>query len=266
MSRRTERDPMSSAPPTDQMAGLAVSMDRPEPSLSHCSKALTIVIIDRQTLFRRGLGLLLRQWYPKALFGEAGDIATLLPEVAQRPAPGVLLVEAALAAQHEFAGLGQLIRHIPSSPIMLLAEETDPAAAATALQLGARGYLPKAASEDHLRHALALVLSGEAYAPPGCLLQQPRGMRERHVPPGTRGRQPLQMLTRREREVLLQLSQGRSNKEIGLRLGMVESTVKVHVKAILKKLSATNRTQAAMLMLANPAGTAATMPIHSDRL
>ena len=245
-------------------AGPDASSDGPDVSPGHCPGALTILIVERQTLFRRGLGLLLRQWYPTARFGEASDIAALPPESAQTPPPALLLLEAALAAQQQFAGLARLIRACPSSSIMLLAEEPDPAAAATALQLGARGYLPKTASEDHLRHALALVLAGEAYAPPDCLLQQPKGGRERRSTPGARGRQPLQMLTRREREVLHQLSQGRSNKEIGLRLGMVESTVKVHVKAILKKLSASNRTEAAMLMLSNHTGAAAAMPLHAD--
>jgi len=244
-------------------AGPNASADRSAAAPERRSDALTIFIVDRQTLFRRGLGLLLRQWYPTALFGEAGDIAGLLSQAAQAR-PGVVLVEAALAAQQQFAGLARLIQHRASVPVVLLAEEPDPTAAAAALQLGARGYLPKAASEDHLRHALALVLAGEAYAPPDCLLQQPKGGRERRIAQHPRSRQPFPVLTRREREVLHQLSQGRSNKEIGLCLGMVESTVKVHVKAILKKLSATNRTQAAMLVFSNPASAATAMPAQPD--
>jgi DNA-binding NarL/FixJ family response regulator len=97
-----------------------------------------------------------------------------------------------------------------------------------------------------LRHALALAASGEIYLPREFFknpVWPPVTLEGRSQRPGS----PLQKLTFRQREVLSHVALGRSNKEIARCLGLLESTVKVHVKTILKKLAATNRTQAAML-------------------
>jgi len=209
--------------------------------------AFPIVIIDPQTLFRRGLALLLRQWHPGASVFDTGDIGQALVDMGIRPRPGLLLVESGLASQWNFAGLTQLLARLPSTPIILVANELDANTAANAVEVGARGYISKAASEEVLRHALALAISGEIYLPHE-FFKNPAGPRA--TPPASKSLRPdspLQKLTYRQREVLSHLAHGRSNKEIARCLGLLESTVKVHVKTILKKLAATNRTQAAML-------------------
>ena len=134
-------------------------------------------IIDPQTLFRRGLTLLLRQWNPRLAVADVPDIG------------------AALSGMDRIPGL---------------------------------------------------VLSGEVYLPRGVLT---RWTERRPEPqrPGGRGASALYQLTPRQSEVLEQLTLGLSNKEIARALGLLESTVKVHVKTILKKLAASNRTQAAMM-------------------
>lgn len=209
-------------------------------------RAFPLVIIDPQTLFRRGLALLVRQWHPAAAIFDAGDITQALVDMGLRPRPELLLVDASLASRGNFAGLNQLVGRLPSTPIILLADELDPGTAAVAVELGARGYVCKTASEEVLRHALALAISGEIYLPRECFRNASAS-----AAPAPADRQPgpdspLQRLTYRQREVLSHLAHGRSNKEIARCLGLLESTVKVHVKTILKKLAATNRTQAAM--------------------
>ena len=132
--------------------------------------------------------------------------------------------------------------------MVLLAGDVDWKTAAKAVELGARGYVPKSASEEVLRHALGLVLSGEAYLPRGVLTRWTE-RRQEPLGSGARGAGALYRLTPRQCEVLAQLTLGLSNKEIARALGPLESTVKVHVKTILKKLAASNRTQAAMMAL-----------------
>jgi two-component system nitrate/nitrite response regulator NarL len=97
-----------------------------------------------------------------------------------------------------------------------------------------------------LRHALALAIAGEIYLPRE---QFDHPGHSSASPCGVSADSPLHRLTYRKREVLSHLALGRSNKEIARHLGLLESTVKVHVKTILKKLAATNRTQAAMLAM-----------------
>jgi len=206
-------------------------------------------IIDSQTLFRRGLALLLRQWNPAVAVLDAPDIASALAELGRGPA--LVLVDILQAGQGHFAGLARLIAEAPSARVVLLAAEVDGRIAAKAVALGARGYVPKSASEAVLRHALGLVASGEVYLPREVLARwterraEPRLQLQDHAPAAAGAAR----LTPRQSEVLIQLTLGLSNKEIARSLGLLESTVKVHVKTILKKLPASNRTHAAMLAL-----------------
>ncbi len=225
----------SSAGQSSSAEGTGGSADQPFP----------IVIIDPLTLFRRGLALLVRQWHPSTTVFDASDISQATIGMGIRLRPELVLVDSILASRWNFAGLIQLLGRLPSTPIILLADELDTVIAAGAIEIGARGYVCKAASEDVLRHALALAASGEIYLPRECL-RNVAGTPAVVEPPGVPG-SPLQRLTFRQREVLSHLAHGRSNKEIARCLGLLESTVKVHVKTILKKLAATNRTQAAML-------------------
>jgi two-component system, NarL family, nitrate/nitrite response regulator NarL len=228
---------------------LPESRDRYDPRNDNRPDALSFLVVEPQALFRRGICLLLQQWYPQASFIDAADVAASLRSTDLHPAPALVVVDAGLATASRYEGLRQLTQHYPSSPILLLAAEVDPCAVGAALQNGARGYLPKAASEHHLRCALALVLSGEVYAPANCLLDQSRAAAASCPSTSEAGFEPLRMLTAREADVLVQISAGHSNKEVGRRLGLVECTVKMHVKSILKKLSVANRMQAALLAL-----------------
>ena len=200
-------------------------------------------IIDPQTLFRRGLALLLRQWNPRLAIADVADIGAALSGMDRMPA--LVLVDASSAGQGHFTGLARLLAPSRAAPVVLLASDVDWKTAAKAVELGARGYVPKSASEEVLRHALGLVLSGEVYLPRGVLT---RWTERRPEAPRSGGR-ALDQLTPRQSEVLAQLTLGLSNKEIARALGLLESTVKVHVKTILKKLAASNRTQAAMMAL-----------------
>jgi DNA-binding NarL/FixJ family response regulator len=215
-------------------------------------------IIDAQTLFRRGLALLMRQWRPDLTVLDAPDIASALAALGRGPA--LVLVDVQQAGPGHFAGLGRLIAEAPAALVVLLAAEVDGKTASKAVELGARGYVPKSASEAVLRHALGLVAAGEVYLPREVLARwtprrvAPRPQLRNDAPADSaRGEGSLgagtARLTPRQSEVLIQLTLGLSNKEIARSLGLLESTVKVHVKTILKKLPASNRTHAALLAL-----------------
>jgi two-component system nitrate/nitrite response regulator NarL len=210
-------------------------------------------IVDPQTLFRRGLALLMQQWNPRLAVLDAPDIATALAGLGSSGAsiPTLMLVDAGQAGQRHFAGLARLIAEVPGALVVLLAAETEWQTAAKAVELGARGYVPKSASEAVLRHALGLVASGEVYLPREVLARWTERRPEAlpRLDDGGPAAGCATRLTPRQSEVLTQLTLGLSNKEIARSLGLLESTVKVHVKTILKKLPAANRTQAAMLAL-----------------
>jgi DNA-binding NarL/FixJ family response regulator len=149
----------------------------------------------------------------------------------------------------QLKGLQALRQRLPGVPLVILSANANPDEIVRAIEHGARGYILKSASDESFRHAVSLVLSGEIYLPSEAFLDR----QQRWV--GTRAGigvqfaadNPLNSLTERQRDVLTQLMGGQSNKEIARNLGLLESTVKAHVKIILGKLEATNRTQAAMI-------------------
>jgi DNA-binding NarL/FixJ family response regulator len=109
------------------------------------------------------------------------------------------------------------------------------------LKAGALGYIPKSASPQTVLSALQLVLTGNIYVPP--LLA--RAADTATTAQSAAAPEPLSALTERQIEVLKQLRDGHSNKEISNRLGIAEKTVKAHVAAIFRALNVVNRTQAA---------------------
>jgi two-component system nitrate/nitrite response regulator NarL len=142
----------------------------------------------------------------------------------------------------------------PYARTVLLSDHLDPAAGIQAFQAGLDGLCPTAMSHEALILALELVVLGERFIPAevglALLNAQPRGyevgfgVSAAAVPTndGLSGKS----LSSREAQILNLITQGAANKVIARELGLAEATVKVHVKAILRKVKVSNRTQAAM--------------------
>lgn len=210
---------------------------------------MRVLIADDHALVRRGLHLLLTKIYPEAEVEEASDIDSALRLVAARPEFDLVLCDLAMPGMEQLKGLQLLAQKLPGVPVVILSAISNSEDIVRTIEQGARGYILKSASDETFRHAVSLVLSGEIYLPSEAFLDR----QQRWV--GTRGGagaefapgNPLSSLTERQRDVLTLLMAGQSNKEIARNLGLLESTVKAHVKIILGKLDAANRTQAAMI-------------------
>jgi DNA-binding NarL/FixJ family response regulator len=127
-------------------------------------------------------------------------------------------------------------------PVIVLSSSENPSDVKRVLNAGALGYIPKSASAQTVLSALQLVLTGNIYVPPLLAHAQEQAANQ---PAVTLQPSTLDQLTERQIEVLKELRQGASNKEISARLGIAEKTVKAHVAAIFKTLNVVNRTQAA---------------------
>jgi len=221
-------------------------------------KIMRILIVDDHTLFRRGFSLLLQRLYPEAEIEEASDVTTAL-EVARRIAADLVLLDLAMPGMEGMSGLEQLHEVLPLAAVVIVSAISDSDRIREALERGARGYVLKTINDAALKHALSLVMSGETYVPAELL--QERSLRGLVGPGGKGGAEnPLANLTDRQRDVLGLLMTGQSNKEIARDLGLLESTVKAHIKVILNKLSVANRTQAAMV--ATSLGWHPARPVH----
>lgn len=147
------------------------------------------------------------------------------------------------------AGVRRFVDRRPCVPVVILSAHAEPDEIAQCVALGVRGYIRKSASEGVLKNAVSLVLAGEVYMPAsaiGRLLAEGDGEAADGLE-GLAESNPLRQLTPRQRMTLALMIEGCSNKEIARRLGLLESTVKAQVKVILRKLSAHNRTQAALI-------------------
>jgi two-component system nitrate/nitrite response regulator NarL len=210
---------------------------------------IPIVLIDPNKLFRQGLKALLAGGDLRIV----GECST--PREAQslaNPEAGVRLV---LCDPTAGAGVqetvGELRSIFPGAQVVMLTGTMDPQAMISAIQAGVDGCLVKDISPDALVQSLRLVLMGEKVFPTelAALLVSGRFQgSEAAVPASRKGLSP------REVEILQRLVDGDSNKMIANRLGITEATVKVHLKSLLRKISASNRTQAAIWALNNGMG------------
>ena len=203
---------------------------------------MRILVADEQELFRTGLLHVVGELDDDPQIFEADSYQEALVR-ARKSAPfDLILLGLAMpdgTMYGAFRGVAALREICPGAAILVLSESEDPADVDRALAQGARGYVLKSARAEVLQHVLSLIMAGEIYVPPIVLAR-------RH---GWDEAEAFGKLTPRERDVLERLVDGLSNKAIAQALSIGEGTVKVHLKAVLRKLDVANRTQAATLAL-----------------
>jgi two-component system nitrate/nitrite response regulator NarL len=219
---------------------------------------LTLLVVDDHTLFRRGLIALLGQDAGLEVVGEAGDAAEAL-RLVPRLRPDVILLDNHLPGVMGVDAIRGLREVSPHSRVLMLTVSEDSQDLATALRNGAQGYLLKTIDGDLLAQAIRRAARGEPVVSPelmGKLVAafQAQGAPVMDAAPpaavvteapvlGEEGDSPL---SPREEDVLREIARGLSNKEIARTLDIAETTVKIHVQHILRKLGLTSRVQAAV--------------------
>ena len=204
---------------------------------------MRVALIDDHALFRVGLRELLQRRGIDVLPDVAGCEAAIAQVLAERP--DVVLLDMRMPDMSGLEVLKRLRAGAFAGPISLLTtscEETDVIAS---LQHGAQGYLIKDMEPDDLVASLHEIVQGHtvvAKTLTGILARALKGG-TRSVPPPT----AFDDLTPREREILCHLAEGQSNKVIARNLGISDGTVKLHVKAILRKLDVHSRVEAAVM-------------------
>jgi two-component system, NarL family, nitrate/nitrite response regulator NarL len=206
--------------------------------------AMKLLIVDDHPVFRDGLAALLKQAAPASEVLQAPSAQEALRVMGEHADIDAVFVDLVMPGLTGEAAIREFGRQHPQLPVIVLSSSEDPGDVRRALNAGALGYIPKSASAQTILSALKLVLSGNVYVPPLLLHAQA----EPAPTSEPRDGRVLQQLTERQVDVLRLVRDGLSNKEISLRLGIAEKTVKTHIAAIFKTLNVVNRTQAARFL------------------
>lgn len=201
------------------------------------------MIIDDHTLFRSGLQELLER-RGIAVVGSAGD-GDEGCNLAAKLDPDVILLDVRMPGTGGLTVLERLKEAGLQTPVLMLTTSTEDKDLVAAIRGGAKGYLLKDLEPDELIDSLGKIISGECVISP-----EMTGVLARVV----QGDEPISdsdtrfaELTPREMEILCHLAEGQSNKVIARELGISNGTVKLHVRAILRKLKVRSRVEAAVL-------------------
>lgn len=191
--------------------------------------------VDDHPLMREGIAAMLAAHDDLALVGEAAD-GWAAVQAYEALRPDVVLMDLQMPEMDGAAAITRIVAAAPQARILVLTTYRGDAQARRAFSAGASGYLLKNAIRRELIDAIRQVHAGRRYLPANVAAELGQYALEDE-------------LSGRELDVLRRLTQGGSNREIGAELGLSEDTVKTHMKAILSKLHASDRTQAVVIAI-----------------
>lgn len=203
-----------------------------------------ILLIDDHTLFRAGLEDLLKRRGIDvvAAVGNGEEGIKLLAEMK----PDIVLLDMRMPLMDGVTVLRQIKKKYASQRVAMLTTSTVEADLVEALRNGAQGYLLKDMEPDDLVVALRDILAGKTVVAPDLAATLARVVQGENIEE-EQEEDPFASLTPREYEILTLLAEGQSNKVIARNLGISDGTVKLHVKAILRKLNISSRITAAVM-------------------
>jgi two-component system NarL family response regulator len=192
--------------------------------------ARRILVVDDHPVVRDGLVSIITTQEHLEVVGQAGDGASAVAAfVSLRP--DVVMLDLRMPGMDGFEAATRILEADPAAQILVMTTYDGDEDIFRCLQLGAKGYLLKDAPTSEILTAIRVVGGGGQYISHSVAAKAMRRVSQVG-------------LTRREQDVLVQIAEGCSNKDIACRLDMTEGTVKTHVKAILAKLDAMSRTEA----------------------
>ncbi|NMG15712.1 response regulator [Aromatoleum bremense] len=209
---------------------------------------IRVLLVDDHALFRSGIKSLLQRHAEFEIVGEAGDGMEGVKRAGQLK-PDVVLLDLHMPGLSGRDAAAMMAEESPGSHVLMLTVSEDAEDLIETLRAGACGYLLKNIEADALIAAINKAAAGESVISPQMMGKLLKGVRG-ELPPKTAVQtvvaSELNKLSPREREILTFIARGQSNKEIARQLELAESTVKIHVQNILRKLNLTSRVQAAV--------------------
>ena len=194
---------------------------------------ISFLLIDDHEVLRIGLRFAMEAAFPGARIAEAGSLAQGLARLREAQ-PRAVLLDAGLPDAAGVAGLQTIRATCPDLSIVMLSGSSDASFINRCLEMGAHGFVPKSVGANEIVACMQLVLAGQIYRPD---LDAGGGPSFRET------------LTPREEEIVMFCAEGLQNKEIGLRLGISDNTVRAHLAKIFKRFDLTSRADTKALVL-----------------
>jgi DNA-binding NarL/FixJ family response regulator len=226
----------SSRPPSDAEISLSLSSeldpnDNPKPAKPTAKKPIRILVVDDHPVVRQGLSSCLGQYAQVSIVGEAADGQEALRK-AKELSPDIVLMDIDMPRMNGLTAADAIRKENAKIKVLILSMYSDSDHVMRILQSGARGFVLKQAPTEELIKAIESINAGETFFSPDVA----RVAINQFVRGGGEGPQSGQV-SNREREVLVAIAEGLSNKEIACRLGVGVRTVETHRERIMRKLN-----------------------------
>jgi DNA-binding NarL/FixJ family response regulator len=206
---------------------------------------IRVLVVDDHAVVRRGVVAYLEALEDVAVAGEAGTGQEALDQLARAAAhgelPDVVLMDLQMPEMDGVTATGEIVRRFPEVKVVILTSFGETERVHAALEKGASGYLLKDAGPAEVDAALIAAVRDEVFLDAAVTRRLTQEMRAPRTGVG--------VLTAREKEVLVLVAEGRSNKDIAAHLVISERTARTHVSHLLAKMGLSSRTQAALLAI-----------------
>jgi DNA-binding NarL/FixJ family response regulator len=185
---------------------------------------MPIFIIDDHPLMREAIGLLLRRLHTQATVVELDRMAAVPAAVAEHGAPELICLDLKLPDTQGVSGIVELKQHFPATPLVVISAAPAEEFEELAIESGADAYIQKSAGATEIANVLRVFLSDDLES-----------------------MAPAQKLSKRQKQLLVMLDKGQSNRDIAEELQISEHTVKVHLWRLFRRLNVKSRSQASHL-------------------
>lgn len=206
---------------------------------------INVMIADDHQLMREGIKQLLEFDGSIKVIAEAGDGEDCIRQLRDKE-PDVLLLDINMPKKNGVETLWEIHERKMKVKVLILTVHNEVEYLVKAVDLGVDGYILKDSGSEELKKAIHAVMRGESYIQPELIPSLNARLISRDV-----DQEKILSLTRRERDILLQVAGGNFNKEIATNLDISERTVKNHISSIFRKLDVSDRTQAAVFAIRN---------------
>lgn len=214
--------------------------------MSKLKDKIEIIIADDHMMIREGLKQLLELDGTMKVIAEANDGEECLNLLNKRIHPDILLLDINMPKKNGIEVLEYIKQNKIPVKVLILTVHNEVEYLLKAVDIGIDGYLLKDSSYDELKEAIDVVISGNTYIQPSLLPALNESMEDYAL-----DKEKIELLTKRELDVLRLISEGCSNKKISDELTISERTVKNHISHIFKKIDVEDRTQAAVFAIRN---------------